>query len=132
MCSSPHIFLSVCVLLLSVRAASAQGTFTVAFDGPPVQPPGTGKVVQYYGEEGVWFVPIPGSDGFTRMGGGILGYPDDGTAYVQSISGGSLMFGLDDRSSFDPVQVDLAEYSDVVRAATTRFTSWATGRMAQS
>jgi hypothetical protein len=125
-----------CGLLIKGRAASlavaalfclplqsrAQGTFqslTITFDGPPLQRPGTQYLVQQYDESGVWFLPIPGSDGFVRNGGGITGYPEDGTAYVQSIMGGSPMFGLDDGSSFDPVSVDLAEYSDVVRDPVT-------------
>jgi hypothetical protein len=96
-----------------------QGTFTVTFDGPPLQRPGTQYLVQGYHESGVWFLPIPGSDGFVRNGGGITGYPEDGTAYLQSTMGGSPMFGLDDGSSFDPVSVDLTEYSDVVRDPVT-------------
>ena len=116
---SKSICAALGALLLSLRAASAQGTFTVTFDGPPLQPPGTGRVIQYYGESGVWFRPISGTDGFTRMGGGIVGYPDNGTAYVQASLGDSLSFGLDDGSSFDPVSVDLAEYSDIVRDPVT-------------
>jgi hypothetical protein len=112
---SSWIATAIGALLLSVCAASAQGTITVTFDGPPIQPPGSQYLVQQYYESGVWFLPIPGTDGFVRNGGGITGYPDDGTAYVQSIQGGSPMFGLVDGSSFDPVSVDMAEYSDVVR-----------------
>jgi hypothetical protein len=101
----------------------AQGTFEqlITFDGPPVQRPGTQYGVGYYHEAGVWFTPIPGvgTDSFTRNGGGISGYPDNGTAYLQAMLGDSLRFGLDDGSSFDPVSVDLAEYSDVVRWPTT-------------
>lgn len=122
MCSSRSIFVGVCALLLSLRAASAQGTFerlTVTFDGPPHQPPGTQYGVNYYRESGVWFVPVPGADSFVRNGGGILGYPDNGTAYLQAGLGSSLMFGLDDGSSFDPVSVDLAEYSDIVHDPVT-------------
>ncbi len=106
-------------LLLSVYAASAQGTFesiTVTFDGPPVLPPGTARVEQHYDESGVGFAPIPRTDGFGRRGSNPTpGWPDNGTAYVQASLGDSLMFGLDDGSSFDPVSVDLAEYSAVVR-----------------
>jgi hypothetical protein len=115
MCSSRNILAGVCALLLSLRVATGQGTFTVTFDGPPVILPGRGRVVQYYDESGTWFVPIPGTDGFTRMGGGIIGYPDNGTAYVDASLGDSLSFGLDDGSSFDLVSVDLAEYSAIVR-----------------
>jgi len=68
---------------------------------------------------GVWFLPIPGSDGFTRMGGGIPGFPENGTAYLDASLGDSLMFGLDDGSSFDPVSVDLAEYSTLFQQPLT-------------
>ena len=111
---------AIAALLLSLCGASAQGTFAITFDGPPLQPPGTARVEQFYGESGVWFARIPGTDGFTRRGGPpVPGWPDNGTAYVQASLGDSLMFGLDDGSSFDPVSVDLAEYSDVVHDPVT-------------
>jgi hypothetical protein len=110
-----RISAAIVTLLCSLFSGTSQGTFTVTFDGPPLRPPGTQDLVQQYYDSGVWFLPIPGTDGFVRNGGGITGYPDDGTAYVQSIQGGSPMFGLADGSSFDPVSVDLAEYSAVVR-----------------
>lgn len=115
--SSGHwICAGIVTLLLSLCGATSQGTFTVTFDGPPLQPPGTARVVQSYSESGVWFAPIPGTDGFTRRGGSpIPGWPDDGTAYVQASLGDSLRFSMGDGSSFDPVSVDLAEYSDIVR-----------------
>jgi hypothetical protein len=99
-----------------------QGTLTpITFDGPPVQRPGTQYGVGYYHEAGVWFTPIlgMGTDSFTRNGGGISFYPDDGTAYLQAMLGDSLRFGLDDGSSFDPVSVNLAEYSAFVRDPVT-------------
>jgi hypothetical protein len=117
--SSRRIFIGAWTLLLAALAASAQGTFTVTFDGPPLIAPGTGRGVQSYHEADVSFTPIPGTDGFTRMGGGVPGLPDNGTAYVQALVGDSLRFGLDDGSSFDPVSVDLAEYSAVVRDPVT-------------
>jgi hypothetical protein len=107
------------LLILSARHAGAQGTVHVSFEGPPVQQRGTGKVVQQYGEAGVWFAPIVGSDGFTRMGGGILGYPENGTAYLQASLGDSLSFGMDDGTPFGVAALDLAEYSDVVRSPIT-------------
>src|ERR1035437_9773239 len=119
MCSLRTIFLGVCAALLSLGAASAQGTFqttTGTFDGPPIQPPSSDYTLHYYYESGVWFGALPATDGFGRMGRSPPpGWPDDGTAYVHAAVGDSLMFGLDDGSSFDPVSVDLAEYSDIVR-----------------
>jgi hypothetical protein len=113
--SSRSIFIGLCALLLSVRAASAQGTFqrlTVTFDGPPVQPPGSAYLIQSYSESGVWFAPIPGTDGFTRRGNDPApGWPDNGTAYLVAGLGESLMFGLNNDSSFGLVSVDLAGWS---------------------
>jgi hypothetical protein len=117
---SRSIFIAVWALLLSVRAASAQGTMNVTFDGPPLQPPSSDYTLQYYSESGVWFTPVPGTDGFGRMGSTPpAGWPDDGTSYVHAALGDSLMFGLGDGSSFDPVSVNLAEYSDIVRSPVT-------------
>ena len=120
--SARGILLGVSALFLSLCAAGAQGTFepiTITFDGPPLQPPGSSYQIQSYSEAGVWFAPMPGTDGFGRNGAGIAMFPENGTAYLQAALGDSLMFGLDDGSSFDPVSVDLAEYSTVVPDAVT-------------
>jgi hypothetical protein len=122
-CSSRSILLGICVLLLSVCVASAQGTFqslTVTFDGPPLQPPGSAYLIQSYREAGVWFAPIPGTDGFTRQGSSPPpGWSDNGTAYVMAGMGDSLMFGLDDGSDFGLASVDLAEWSTAYPEAVT-------------
>jgi len=59
---------------LALAQCCAQGTFTwVTFDGPPLIPLGTGKVVQEYYESGVSFTPIDPTApfaGFVRNGGG--------------------------------------------------------------
>jgi hypothetical protein len=98
-------------LLLPTQEGNAQGTVT--FDGPPLQPPGSAYVVQVYHESGVWFAPIPGSDGFGRRGSNppAAFWPDNGTAYVLAGLGDSLMLGLDDGSEFGLSSVDLAEWS---------------------
>jgi len=123
MCSSRNILAGVCALLLSVCVASAQGTFqrlTVTFDGPPLQPPGSSYLIQSYREAGVWFAPIPGTDGFGRQGSNPPSFwPDNGTAYVFGSLGDSLMFGLDDGSDFGLVSVDLAEWSTAYPEAVT-------------
>jgi hypothetical protein len=96
--------------LLALGRASAQGT--IRFDGPPIQPPGTSALVQSYSEMGVWFLPIPGTDGFIRQGSNPAAYwPDNGTAHVVASLGDSLMFGLDSGSEFRLESVDLAEWS---------------------
>jgi hypothetical protein len=116
-----RICAAIATLLLSLCSATSQGTFTVTLDGPPLQAPGTARIVQSYSESSVWFAPIPGSEyGFVRRGSNpIPGWPNDGTAYVQAGGGSTLMLGLDGGSSFDPVSVDLAEYSDIVRDPVT-------------
>ena len=118
----PKLLAAAVAFLLCACTVVAQGTFerlTVTFDGSPVVPRGTGRIVQSYEESGVRFAPIPGTDGFARNGGGVLGCPDNGTAYLQATLGDSLMFSLDDGSSFDPVSVDLAEYSAILRDPVT-------------
>jgi hypothetical protein len=118
-----RIFTALAALWLSLTLASGQGTFqslTITFDGPPVVSPGTAKIVGSYQEQGTWFVPIPGTVGFVRRGSNPTpGWPDNGTAYVQAGLRSTLMFGMNDGSSFDPILVDLAEYSDVVRDPVT-------------
>lgn len=108
--SSGSLLLAICALLLSPREAHAQGTIT--FDGPPLIPSGSARVVQSYSESGVWFAPILGTDGFVRRGNSPSpGWPDNGSAYLQAGLGDSLMLGLDDGSEFGLVSVDLAEFS---------------------
>lgn len=102
---------ALCGLLALAADGNAQGTVT--FDGPPLIPPGSARVVQSYSESGVWFAPIPGTDGFGRRGSNppLAGWPDNGTAYVQAGLGDSLMFGLDNGAAFRLVSVELAEFS---------------------
>jgi hypothetical protein len=87
-----------------------QGTLPINFNGTPVQSPGTAAIIQQYTESGMSFTSLPG-DVLLRNGGGIPGYPDNGTAYLQ---GGSLSFGFSDGTLFGLNSVDLAGYSDVV------------------
>jgi hypothetical protein len=113
---------AVAVFLLSlfgILACFGQGTIT--FDGPPIIPPGSDIGVTNYYESGMWFRPIgnqPG-DQFGRTGGGVSFFPENGTAYVHAALGDSLQFSFTNGSAFDPVSVDLAEYSTVVPDAVT-------------
>ena len=111
------------VLLIVVGArlccctSLGQGTFQVTFDGPPPQPPGTQYGVTSYYESGMWFSPIGPSDPanqFTRNGGGLPLYPEDGTPYLQAALGDSLSFGFQNSSLFGATSVDLAGYSTVL------------------
>jgi hypothetical protein len=114
------------VVVLGAGFSQAYGQGTVTFDGPPLQPPGTARVVQEYHELGMWFVPLPGTDGFGRRGRNpSFGWPDNGTAYIQAALGDSLQFGLDDGSEFGLISVDLAEYSDLFQTPrVVRFTGY--------
>jgi len=111
---------TLAVLLLSLGQTRGQGTLQIGFEGPPVLRPGAGDHVAEYHEGPVWFLAIPGTDGFVRRWSGDPRDPyNDTAAFLQATLGDSLMFGLDDGSSFDPVSVDLAEYSTVVPDAVT-------------
>lgn len=73
----------------------------------------------------MWFRPLgvvePGN-GFNRQGGSFSLYPENGTAYIQTGLGDSLVFSFTNGDLFDLLSVDLAEYSTVVPdAATVRF-----------
>ena len=113
---------------LCMNPASGQGTLQITFDGPPSQPPGTQFGVTSYSESGMFFTPIDtntaGSQ-FTRNGGGISGYPDNGTPYLQA--GDPLAFSFTDGSPFGLASVDLAGYSSVVPDFTIDFVGYLVG-----
>ena len=76
----------------------------------------------------MWFRPLgvvePGN-GFIRQGGSFSIYPENGTPYIQTALGDSLVFSFTNGDLFDLLSVDLAEYSTVVPdAATVRFTGY--------
>lgn len=114
------------LLLVASSLVPCSGQGTITFDGLPLQPPGTSFTVQQYFESGVWFAPIAGSVGFGRRGSNPRdGWPDNGSAYAQAGLGDSLMFGLDDGSSFRLLSVDLAEFSILyAEAVMVRFTGY--------
>jgi len=101
-----------------------QGTFQITFDGPPPQPPGTGKLIQKYDEAYMSFVSLPGSVGFVRDGGGRAGFADNGTPYLVAGLGSSLMFSFTNGTFFDMISVDLAEFSILVTNTTVRFVGY--------
>jgi len=101
-----------------------QAPFTITFDGPPTQPRGTAYNRTYYYESGVAFTPetdTPG-DSFGRCGGGISGFPDNGTTYLQV--GSSLEFSFTNGVSFSLESVDLAGYSDVLPEMDIQFVGY--------
>lgn len=133
-CHTGNVRLVLLVLLTvgSLCLSRGQGTIVVGFEGPPVQSPGSGAFVGQYFEAGLWFRPMgtvePGN-GFIRVGSSPNPLrPDNGTSYIQTSLGDSLVFSFTDDSLFDLLSVDLAEYSTVVpEAATVGFTGYFAG-----
>lgn len=113
-CFKSSILFSIAAIFLLGRATSfAQTSLTITFDGPPPQPPGTEYGTKYYQESGMVFTPATADvDGqFSRCGGGISYFPENGTAYLQD--GTSLVFSFTNGILFSLVSVDLASYSVV-------------------
>lgn len=119
--------LAACLLIWLTPATalrcSGQGTLHITFDGPPPQPPGTAFLMQKYEEAGMLFVPL-GSVGFGRSGGGRAEFADNGTPYLISGLGSTLMFSFTNGTLFDMLSVDLAEFSTSVTQATVRFVGY--------
>jgi hypothetical protein len=87
-------FAVIAAALFAIPACLAQGTMTFTFEGAPR---GTQQSVGTYLESGVLFAPIaPGS--LFLNGGGVPGYADNGTAYLEipdALPGqGGLTFGF--------------------------------------
>jgi hypothetical protein len=84
---------------------SSGGPFRITFEG---QPPETAYLIDQYVESEVQFT---GSPSLTHNGGGLSGFPDNGTAYLQSAY---KMAFLDVRGRLLKLKaIDLAEYSYV-------------------
>jgi hypothetical protein len=115
-------YISLAIAVFWSALCHGQGTFTITFDGPPIQPTNSDYLVQFYTEDGVNFTPLPGSYGFGRNGGGWTPIsPYDGTAYLDAAQGESLQFSFSDGSLFGLASVDLAGYSTVVPDFTVDF-----------
>jgi hypothetical protein len=114
LCNRASVVFSVFFCAAAAQSVcSAQGTFHVTFDGSPTVPRGSAVVVQAYYEWGFSFTGLPGSDGFTRQGGGATLSPDNGTAYIQAGSGDSLVFSNANGNAFSLAALDLAGFSTV-------------------
>ncbi len=113
------------VWLCGPSGSYAQGTTQINFDGPPTIPANADYTVTNYIESGILFRPMPTSRSFGRVGaasGTVYPrtlFPDDGSAYLDTLLGESLVFSLTNGSLFGLVAVDLAEYSTVVPNAVT-------------
>src|SRR5436190_21067086 len=87
------------ILGFSLLPCCSQQLFEITFDEYPPQPPGTSYYVREYSEFPMWFRPLgvvgPGN-GFSRRGGGLSGFPENGTAYLAAAVGDSLAFSFVD------------------------------------
>jgi hypothetical protein len=114
--------------LAAVRQLPAQGTVTFSFDGPPYVGSGTARIVQSYEESGMSFTPIdpnaPWSGFGMRNSVPGVGWPYNGTTFVQADLTATLKFSFGDGSVFDLIAVDLAGYSDVVPDDIARFVGY--------
>lgn len=117
-----------CVVALAlfsvVMQCVGQGTLHITFDGPPPQPPGSAFLIQRYDEAGMSFVPLSGSVGFGRSGGGRAEFAENGTPYLIAALGNTLRFSFTNGTFFDMVSVDLAEFSTTVTEATVQFVGY--------
>jgi hypothetical protein len=124
-CSQAALLLATWLFFPTLNQCFSQGTFQITFDGPPPQPPETAYLVQSYSELGFWFVTAslgePGA-GFGRTGGGIPGFPDNGSAYLYV--GNDLMIVSNATSNFDLISVDLAGWSVVAPDLEIRFVGY--------
>jgi hypothetical protein len=108
-----RIALPLLACLCGAVGAYGQGTLQITFDGPPVQPPGSDYNVTSYYQSGMLFTatnPATHNNAFSRSGGGISYFPDNGTAYLQP-GPSTLMFSFTNHSVFGLFSADLAEWS---------------------
>jgi hypothetical protein len=105
-----------------------QGTIHITFDGPPLQPPGSIFGVAQYFEQGLQFRPIPGTDQFGRAWTNLpSAWPNNGTPYVITGVGDSLMFSSSSGPMFGLVSVDLAAFSTGFPNYTVNFVGYRSG-----
>ena len=121
MCAVQKNFVGFVILVWPLFSVG-QGTIRITFDGPPLQPPGSSYNVQNYYESGMWFRPLPGTDGFGRSWTNLPpGWPDNGTPYLNASFGESLVFSCQNDSPFGMTSVDLAAYSGTASNFTVSF-----------
>jgi hypothetical protein len=101
--------------------------YSIGFEGPPEQPPGTDYGIYEYAESGFLFTPLgvpqPGNT-FGRVRSGDLRDPDNSGHYLRSMGEG-IQFSLNTGSLFGLVSLELAEYSTVASdAATVEFVGY--------
>ena len=105
----------VAALTVTAGYTHGQGYLrTITFNGPPVIAPGSNIGVTYYYEDSMTFTPIMNGDQFTRAGGGVSFFPENGTAYILQGFGDTFAgyrAQTPNPSHFGLYSVDLAEFS---------------------
>ncbi len=128
LCQIFSLLVLLWVLAVASKDASAQGTmsWTATFDGYPFVPRGTGISIQEYSEGGMWFRNSgAASTSLVRSGGGVSGFPENGTAYLLGAIDCLLALSSTTGASFGLVAVDLAEFSTLYQTpATVRFVGY--------
>ena len=106
--------LALCSL---VAECCGQGTMTFNFEG---QPRGTRSQLGAYTESGMAFAPPVGPGSLYHEGGGITGYPDNGTGYLDFPDGNltAAFVSFPPTVYFNLVSFDAAEYGSSVTPVT--------------
>lgn len=121
---------ALCLLVfasLPLAQLGAQGKFlrTITFDEYPDILPGWAIGVTYYYEDSMTFRPISSGEQFTRAGGGVEWFPENGTAYLLQLRFDSLSGTRGGISRFGLYSVDLAEFSTLYAyPATVQFVGY--------
>jgi hypothetical protein len=98
------ILLALSLLIFATQCRGGQA-ITIGFEGPPIQPPGTGRVITNYAETGVMFEGF-----FDLAGSGRADWPNNGTTYIQA-NVPAVTCRRFDKLSFRLVSVDLAGFN---------------------
>lgn len=111
----PNNFAIGVLLCLAMTPLLEAAPILAEFEG---QPPETSFAVPEYIEGGFYFrdpggVPVATPYHVGRTGGRIPFFPENGSAYLQFLSGDSLVIGRLDARPFQLLSLELAEYSTV-------------------
>ena len=100
------VLLSVLALFCLAKHCLGQGTMQVRFEG---QPRGTYVTTSSYSESGMMFWNPYGPENLARIGSGLSGAPDNGTAFLDVTGGARLAFTFFSGAHFNLVSFDAAE-----------------------
>ena len=94
--------------VFGLAQCQGQGTMQFTFEG---MAPGSFGTISAYSEAGMLFWNPHGPENLVRIGSGLSGAPDNGSAYLQGSTGAWLAFSLTPVRPFGLSSMDLAEYS---------------------